>query len=320
MQRKNRARLETDFGSFIVSDATILHRLRSHDSEITSFQWMRTKGLASDAKKSLSKAPTTSVIETPPSPSSANILSKTSSEMPLILADRGVCEHTPSKLVGSILGSTSTTTPKHRERLTARRPKDKHRETPKAIVDADDMFDMFSYDYEQPEFGVMSKKQQKQQTKNAVLDDTVDIEDKQRNVATGNANFDFVEACQSLRTQIELAKNEETDAGDEASAVNMSDIRGMTGPYLDQSLDALSIQSTIGSSLNQSELAELEQVIQSLKISDDMEKAPAVIYLASGSVESCVCIWDIGTGRIADKIQFKSSHNRPPIPSKLSGR
>lgn len=269
------------------------------------------------------ETPSASVIETPPI-SSTDTPSKATSKTEIRSAERELEVNTPNKPVQSIPTSTpSTEPPRHRERLTARRPKDKHREPPKAIVDADDMFDMFSYDYEQPEFGVMPKQSKNRQTKNAGNDDTVDLDDtvhieKQQNADASNANFDFVEACQTLRTQIESAKNEEADDDAETSAVNMSDIDGMQMPHSDKSLDALSIQSTIGSSHNQSELAELEEVIHNLKISDDADKAEhTTVYLASGSVESCVCIWDIHTGRIVDKIQFKASHNRPPIPSKL---
>lgn len=119
-------------------------------------------------------------------------------------------------------------------------------------------------------------------------------------------------------------------------AVNISDIQDMIknrGAIADGSLvlsddndsgnmescemDDLSNRSTIGSSHNTVEIAELEDVIQNLNIND----APLtstdpndIVCLASGAQESSIVIWNTEDGSIVDKIQLKSQ-GRVKIPS-----
>lgn len=122
-------------------------------------------------------------------------------------------------------------------------------------------------------------------------------------------------------------------------AVNMSDIQDMMknrNPIVDGSIvlsddndsgnmasceiDDLSNRSTIGSSHNTVEIAELEDVIQNLNINDVTLSAASdsngIVYLASGAQESCIVIWNTEDGSIIDKIQLKCQ-GRVKIPSKI---
>lgn len=200
--------------------------------------------------------------------------------------------------------------------IMARRAQDARREPPKPIVDADDMFDMFSFDYEAPEFGTTSRPTQSsiKTTTDPAEDDDNEIEEHQKSICESNDDFDFMEECQSLRSQIEISKKAEPQEADGADAVNMSDINQMKAADGNADLDIslLSLKSTIGSSHNESELDELENIIKSMKINE----AENELFLASGSLENSVVIWGVKDGRIVDKIQFKSTHTRAVIPSK----
>lgn len=295
----------------------VLHKIRGHDAEIVSLEWMKLRpskyNVKSDntpskvnGKKSIA-APSKPSVETP-SKSVASRLSKSSpkaqSKAAPIISGRNLQTSTPS------------TESNRKPALMGRRAQDARREPAKPIVDADDMFDMFTYDYEQTEFGATGSQAPKKTTPKADQLDESEIEEKQKSICVSNDRFDFVEACQSLRSQIVEAKTGELEEGDEATAVNMSDIRQMKAlsPEMgDISLDALSLRSTIGSSHNQSELADLEQVLDEMKISD--EQADEEVFLASGSLESFVVIWNTKEGRVVDKIIFKPMQNRSPIPS-----
>lgn len=201
--------------------------------------------------------------------------------------------------------------------IMARRAKDARREPPKPIVDADDMFDMFSYDYETPEFGTTSRATQSSVKPNSepAEDDDDEVEEHQKSICEPHDDFDFMEECQSLRSQIEISKKPEPQESDGADAVNMSDIRQMnaTDPNASLDISLLSLKSTIGSSHNDSELDELENIIKSMKINEVEDE----LFLASGSLENSVVIWGVKDGRVVDKIQFKPTHTRAVIPSKL---
>lgn len=205
--------------------------------------------------------------------------------------------------------------------------KQTRREAPKPIVDAGDMFDIHSYDYLEEEFGTIS---------NRVSYETRDDAADERKTATNNENFNFVEACQTLRDQIRAGNQSDSDDGymdgdSNQSAVNMTDIQNMMkarSPVKDDSIllsddsdgpaeiDELSNLSTIGSSHNTTEIVELEDVIKDLNINDDTPKeSDGIVYLASGAQESSVIVWDAKNGTVAAKIQLKSEKGRAKIPS-----
>lgn len=205
--------------------------------------------------------------------------------------------------------------------------KQTRREAPKPIVDAGDMFDIHSYDYLEEEFGTIS---------NRVPVETRDAASDDRKTETNNENFNFVEACQTLRDQIRAGNQSDSDDGymdgdSNQSAVNMTDIQNMMkarSPIKDDSIllsdesdgpaeiDELSNLSTIGSSHNTTEIVELEDVIKDLNINDDTPKeSDGIVYLASGAQEASVIVWNAKNGSVAAKIQLKSEKGRAKIPS-----
>lgn len=153
-----------------------------------------------------------------------------------------------------------------------------------------------------------------------------DSDDDRDDNETNNNNSDFDDSC----ARDGIKRNQ--------VAVNMSDIQNMMknrSPIADGSIavsdnndsanmelceiDELSNRSTIGSSHNTVEIAELEDVIKNLNINDATltEASNGSVYLASGGQESCIVIWDVENGSIADKIQLKCQ-GRVKIPSKRS--
>lgn len=106
----------------------------------------------------------------------------------------------------------------------------------------------------------------------------------------------------------------ELQEADGADAINLSDINQMKAAAgnADLGISLLSLKSTIGSSHNGSELDEWKNIIKSMKTNEAEDE----LFLASGSLENSVVIWDVKDGRVVDKIQFKSTHTRTVIPSK----
>lgn len=268
------------------TDATVLQKLRGHDSEIVSLQWTKIKPSSDDETKT-----------------SVQFLT-----IPDAVAKATRAVPSPSKV--------KTDNKATDKKQTRRAP-------PKPIVDAGDMFDIHSYDYLEEEFGTISYGSRESQN---------DFIKNNKPNDTSSENFNFVEECQTLREQISAGNQSDSD-GDQ-SAVNMSDIRAMMksnaavakdasiepsddGSDDSAAIDDFSNRSTIGSSHNTTEIAELEDVIKDLNIDEGSKETDGVVYLASGAQEACVVIWNPETGAISDKIQLKSQ-GRTKIPSKLT--
>lgn len=261
-----------------LKETTVLQKLRAHDTEIISLEWMRIT--ADDAQP----------IEIPAEP-------------------RAI------------------------KRAECCKPSMTRRDAPQPIVDEGDMFEIHSFDYSEEEFGTISKP-----VRSRDVDDSMN--DESNSVGTGkgivnNENFNYVEACESLRDQIVGERDEaekESLPDDACSAVNMSDIKGVVtdGDRADCSIilsdsgteevdgeddDAAkaSIRSTIGSSHDVNELVDIEIELSELKINVEQS---GKIYLASGAQESFVIIWDVNDGSINDKLQLKVQHGKMAIPSK----
>lgn len=78
-----------------------------------------------------------------------------------------------------------------------------------------------------------------------------------------------------------------------------------------------SVASTIGSNHTADELEDIEKQISAVTISD-VKTADGKIYLASGAQEPFVVIWDTENGNICDKLQLKVQHGKMPIPSEYT--
>ncbi|GBP09524.1 Protein rigor mortis [Eumeta japonica] len=77
-------------------------------------------------------------------------------------------------------------------------------------IDADEMFDIYDYEYLESEFGAAS---QGTNMKNDFVSDFVGIEKPNELIAT--ANFDFAEACQSLKEEINALRDEKPQTSPE---------------------------------------------------------------------------------------------------------
>lgn len=228
---------------------------------------------------------------------------------------------TPSKMIDSKVTLSSTS---KSDKTSEKKPR--RREAPKPIVDAGDMFDIHSYDYLEEEFGTIS----------SITRSVDSYADKPADDHKSNENFNFVEECQTLRERIRAGNQSDSDESVNQfvreTAVGISDIQNMMAsrsPIHDGSidvsvssdspaeLDEFSNRSTIGSSHNTTEIAELEDVIKDLNINEKMvDKSFSTVYLASGAQESCVVVWNTQTGAISDRIELKSQ-GKSKIPSKI---
>ena len=199
------------------------------------------------------------------------------------------------------------------------------RDAPKAIVDLDDIFDVHSYDYLEEEFGTLSRPKTTIEEEEVVNKETV----------PNNENFNFVEACQTLKEDITgNVKDEESDSEPRYDAVNLSDIRRAKvnvgdltaeisnldisageetisvsendGPNLDDLADSVSTENTFVESEDAAVGGNTERPANETK--------NGKVYLASGSQESFVIIWDTETGSVSQRIQLKT-HGKMAVPS-----
>lgn len=204
------------------------------------------------------------------------------------------------------------------------------RDAPKPIVDEGDMFDIFSFDYLEEEFGTISKPVRRKDIEDSKVDaDTV--------VGTGSgivnkADYNFDEACVSLRHQIvgeHMDIEKKSLPEEECSAVPLSEVDLITAEFAiadgsegDKEADNdvkesdpanASTRSTIGSTQDVAELADIENELSEMKI--NVEKS-GKIYLASGAQESYVVIWNVEEGSVSDKLILKVQRGKMAIPSK----
>lgn len=210
------------------------------------------------------------------------------------------------------------------------------RDPPKTIVDAGDMFDIHSYDYLEEEFGEISKNRSNK------IDETATDD---RKASLNNENFNFVEACQTLRERIVRDKSSDDEASNnencDQSAVNMSDIREVvarTGAAdgsvvfsdddegivdvnvnvpikneeTEEDVERASTISTLGSSHDPKEIAEIDNQFKTLNMNQNIS---GNVYLAAGGREPFVVIWDVSNGTISDKLKLKVHRGKMPIPS-----
>lgn len=252
----------------------------------------------------------------------------------LVVPDNPTPNVTPSKKLAlkpssSKQEASSKLTPSKSKLNKAAENTKTRREAPRPIVDAGDMFDIHSYDYLEDEFGTISSNAStwKEARKDAST---------AAKTTANDANFNFIEECQSLQEQMKAneSDSDSQSAVSNQSAVNMADIRNMmkaraSVPKSNDSVDLpdgsdgsadevdeFSNRSTIGSSHNTNEIAELEDVIQNLNIDDTTSKDLGnVVYLVSGAQESYIVLWNPEDGIIVNQLHLKSQ-GKMKIPSK----
>lgn len=204
------------------------------------------------------------------------------------------------------------------------------RDAPKPIVDEGDMFDIFSFDYLEEEFGTISKPARRKDTEDSEVDaETI--------VGTGKGivkedDFNYDEACVSLRQKI-VGEHMDTEKKSlpkvECPPVNVSEVNRIMADFAItndseeenkanndiKEIDPAnaSTRSTIGSTQDVAEFADIEDELTEMKTT--VEKAGR-IYLASGAQEPYVTIWDVNEGTVSDKLKLKVHHGKMGIPSK----
>lgn len=192
---------------------------------------------------------------------------------------------TPAKPVRSATPVTPAT-PSDRTKIAAR-----SRRKAQPIVDHGDMFDIHSYDYLENEFGTLSS-------------NTMSDVSKHQLSFHSNEDFDFVEACQSLKEDILRPPKPE---GEEYE-VNKSEIPEFDGS--DES-DQSGYRSDEDVDVNDS-LRPVE-----LEGRTDAE-ADTLLSVVSASQEPFVWIWNVKTGAAFDKISLRSPHKTSDV--KLQGK
>lgn len=189
----------------------------------------------------------------------------------------------------------------------------------------DDIFDIYDYDYLENEFG-------------APVDDTVHSEEKERVVLEktkdefeGNENFNFAEECQNLKDDINALKHDFNNSANisvennygklnSSKQVTLKDCHA-AGPCPNSnssiscesnndSMEMIDHSSDETNSNGDHELTHKVDVHRhaenDIQLKDNDENLNN-IYLASGSHESVVYIWDTKSGSSVDKLQLKNS-------------
>lgn len=205
--------------ALLPTDLSILHKLRGHDTEITSIDWIKLSNFASTAAARAKKVAKT-------------------------------------------------------------------RRKPQPIVDSGDMFDIYSFDYLENEFGTLSDV-------NPIVE-----EPKQQLNIQNNEGFDFVEACQNLKEDILRPDNPEAD---EENEVHQSEIpeNGTDGSeHSDcRSEDFVAVNET----LRQLDLTDRADV-SAIETESD-----TILSIVTASREPVIWIWDLNAGAALEKVAFKSS-------------
>ncbi len=162
------------------------------------------------------------------------------------------------------------------------------RRKPQPIVDNGDMFDIYSFDYLENEFGTLSDV-------NPYLDEPPK---QQLNIPT-NEGFDFVEACQSLKEDILRPSNPETDGEDDE--VHQSDIPEFETPPdgSDRSDDYVDVNDS---------MRQLDVESTTIKSEDD-----TILSVVTASREPFLWIWNLNSGAALEKISFKSSQKSSDV-------
>lgn len=169
----------------------------------------------------------------------------------------------------------------------------KSRRKPQPIVDNNDMFDIYSFDYLENEFGTLSNFNSVKNTQE---------EPKQQLNIQNNEGFDFVEACQSLKEDILRPNNQE---GDEENEVHHSEIPELC---TDGSSDCHSEDFVdVNDPQRQSDLEDNADN-ESPRITSD-----SILCIATASREPFVWIWDLNVGSALEQITFKSTQKSSDV-------
>lgn len=180
----------------------------------------------------------------------------------------------------------------------------------------DDVFDIYDFDYLENEFGVPARLDAK------IPSDAESAENEPQD-APSNENFNFIEACKSLKDDI-LARNRE-DAFQDSPArqqrqVTLEDcqqaIHDREATCTSRSFECDSELSVEFPESSEDSLLEdfqnnctLTSNVDSNGLSKERTTSQDV-FLASGSLDGSVWIWNTRTGESVDQISLKGPHNQ----------
>lgn len=169
----------------------------------------------------------------------------------------------------------------------------KSRRKPQPIVDHGDMFDIYSFDYLENEFGTLSNV------------NPIEEEPKPQISIQNNEGFDFVEACQSLKEDILRPNNPETD---EENEVLQSEIPEFGEDGSDHSECRSEEFVDVNDTLRQLNLEDKDVQRSTIK-----SEADTILSIVTASREPFMWIWDLNSGAALEKITFKSSQKASDI-------
>lgn len=170
----------------------------------------------------------------------------------------------------------------------------KSRRKPQPIVDNGDMFDIYSFDYLENEFGVLT-------------DINPVVEEPKQHVNVQNTEgFNFVEACQSLKEDILRPSNPETDENNEVHQTEIPECGTSDGSEQSdcRSEDFVDVNDT----LRQLVLEDVASDSPRIKSQTD-----SILSIVTASREPFLWIWDLNSGAALEKIAFKSSQKASDI-------
>lgn len=155
------------------------------------------------------------------------------------------------------------------------------------------MFDIYSFDYLENEFGTLTDV------------NPIQEEPKQQLSIQSNEGFDFVEACQSLKEDILRPANPETD---EENEVHQSEIPDLGTDGSDQSDCRTEDYEDVNDTMRQLDLEDKNEELPKIKTDAD-----TILSIVSASREPFMWIWDLNSGAALEKITFKSSQKASDI-------
>lgn len=180
-----------------------------------------------------------------------------------------------------------------------------------AATDSSDMFDIYEDNTEQ-EFGVYAAA-----TKNCSDDEEDNAAEIQEKIVS-NSNFNYLEACNNLKTQILADENGSSDCK-KASFADNKDKYGMANPdnqSVDESLESNASSRTpvlTEESLNY--LDECQRMKDFVIVTkEEIEQVDYIPVLASGAREQVAWLWDVNERTGFCKIKWHPK-TRPALPS-----
>lgn len=177
---------------------------------------------------------------------------------------------------------------------------------PKTIVDADDAFDIYDFDDGADEFGVISRA-----TYAATTTVPVDKNNKPEQIAA-NADFNFVEACESLVDDmlraVPAAMDDSCAVANDFEKLSLSGGSDIVIAPEDATLTQQAIDAaTASAKLSETDHSSDESFVHVEGGAEAVRRTITFIASASGGKESTIWLWNVDAGGSTHKIQLKAA-------------